>query len=58
MIAGSNSMPTETKNRTANASRKGSASCVALWLSGDSLMIMPAKKAPSAKDTPNRADAP
>ena len=57
-IAGSNNMPTETKNRTAKASRSGSASCVALWLSSDSLMIMPAKKAPSAKDTPNSMAAP
>jgi hypothetical protein len=30
--AGSNSMPTETKNSTANASRSGSDSCAARWL--------------------------
>ena len=32
-IAGSNSMPTETKNSTAKASRSGSVSCAACWLS-------------------------
>ena len=32
-IVGSNSIPTETKNRTANASRSGNVSCAALWLS-------------------------
>ena len=50
-------MPTETKNSTAKASRSGSASSVARWLSGLSASTMPAKKAPSAKDTPNSADA-
>ncbi|KAG1255064.1 hypothetical protein G6F66_014943 [Rhizopus arrhizus] len=50
---GSNSMPTETKNSTANASRSGSESCAALWLSSDSLSSMPAKNAPSANETPN-----
>ena len=34
---GSNSMPTETKNSTANASRSGSDSSAARWLSSDSL---------------------
>ena len=57
-IAGSNNMPTETKNSTAKASRSGSESCAALWLSSDSLSIIPAKNAPSAKDTPNSAAAP
>ena len=50
---GSNSMPTETKKRTANASRSGSDSSAARWLSADSRIIMPAKKAPSAKETLN-----
>ena len=53
MLAGSHSMPAETKNCTAKASRSGSDSCAARWLSGDSPSIMPAKKAPSASDTPN-----
>ena len=56
-IAGLNSMPTETKNSTAKASRKGSDSVAACWLSADSLKIMPAKKAPSASETPNSSAA-
>ena len=51
-------MPTETKNSTAKASRSGSDSCAARWLSSDSLRIMPAKKAPSANDTSNSMLAP
>ena len=51
-------MPTETKNSTEKASRSGSDSSAARWLSSDSLMIMPAKKAPSASDTPNSLAAP
>ena len=39
-------MPTETKNSTAKASRSGSVSVAARWLSSDSLRIMPAKNAP------------
>ncbi len=57
-MIGSNSMPTETKNSTAKASRSGSDSSAARWLSSDSLRIMPAKKAPSASDTPNSLAAP
>ena len=57
-MAGSNSMPTETKNSTAKASRNGRVSVAACWLSFDSLKIMPAKKAPSAKDTPKSSAAP
>ena len=57
-IIGSTSMPTETKNSTANASRSGSVSCAARWLSSDSLRIMPAKNAPSANDTSNSIAAP
>ena len=33
-------------------------SCAARWLSSDSLRIMPAKKAPSANETPNSVAAP
>ena len=55
---GSNSMPTDTKNSTAKASRRGSDSSAARALKGDSRSIMPAKKAPSANDTPNRLAAP
>ena len=50
--AGSNSMPTDTKNRTANASRIGSASAAARRLNSDRPTTMPARKAPSAIDTP------
>ena len=57
-MCGLNSIPTETKNSTANASRIGSESAAALWLSSDSLSSMPAKNAPSANDTPNKAAAP
>ena len=51
-------MPTETKNSTANASRSGSDSSAARWLSSDSRSTMPAKKAPSANDTPKISDEP
>ena len=56
--AGSNSMPTETKNSTAKASRSGSVSSAARWLNSDSRIIIPAKKAPSAKDTSKSLAAP
>ncbi len=56
--AGSNSMPTETKNSTAKASRNGSDSSAARWLNSDSRIIMPAKKAPSANETSNSLAAP
>ena len=55
---GSNSMPTETKNRTAKASRSGRLSWAARWLSSLSASTMPAKKAPSASETPNIFEAP
>ena len=45
-------MPTETKNSTANASCIGIDWAAARWLKGDSLRTTPAKKAPSAKETP------
>ena len=51
-------MPTETKNSTANASRSGSDSSAARWLSSDSRIIMPAKNAPSANDTSNSVAEP
>ena len=45
-IIGSTSMPTETKNSTAKASRSGSVSCAARCDNSDSARIMPAKNAP------------
>ena len=48
---GLSSMPTETKNSTAKASRSGMASSAARWLRSLSPSTMPAKKAPSAKET-------
>jgi hypothetical protein len=57
-MAGSNSMPTETKNSTENASRSGSDSVAARWLNSDSRITMPAKKAPSANETLNSCAAP
>ena len=57
-MLGSNSIPTETKNSTAKASRSGKVSSAARWLSSDPPIIMPAKKAPKAKDTPNSCAAP
>ena len=56
--AGSNSIPTETKNRTAKASRSGRLPAAAWWLRPLSLSTTPAKKAPSAKETPNSAAEP
>src|SRR3989344_4606576 len=56
--AGSNNMPTETKNSTAKASRSGSDSSAARWANSDSRIIMPAKNAPSANDTSNSLAAP
>jgi hypothetical protein len=55
---GLKSMPTETKNRTLKASCSGRELVAALWLSSDSFRTMPAKKAPSAKETPNSLAAP
>ncbi|MNV93801.1 hypothetical protein D3C71_1885320 [compost metagenome] len=57
-IDGSNSMPTDTKNSTAKASCNGIESAAALWLKRDSFSTTPAKKAPSAKDTPNSTAEP
>ena len=54
---GSNSMPTDTKNNTANASRSGSVSFAACCDSSLSAMISPANSAPSATEIPNTADA-
>src|SRR3569832_2482757 len=55
---GSNNMPKETKNSTAKASRRGRDSSAARWASSDSRIIMPAKKAPSAKETSNKRAEP
>ena len=57
-IEGSNSIPTETKNRTANASCSGRESAAARWLKSVSASTTPAKKAPSAKETPNSSAEP
>ena len=57
-MVGSNSMPTETKNSTANASCSGSESAAAWWLNSDSESSTPAKNAPSANDTSNSAADP
>ena len=51
-------MPTETKNSTEKASRSGSDSSAARWLSADSRITMPAKNAPSANETPNSSAEP
>ena len=58
MIEGSNSMPTDTKNSTAKASRSGNVSWAARWDNSLSDRIMPAKKAPSASDTPKSSAEP
>ncbi len=51
-------MPTETKNSTEKISRSGKVSSSARWLKSDSLTTIPAKKAPSAIDTPKTAYEP
>lgn len=51
--AGSNSMPIDTKNSTANASRSDRDSSAARRLNSDSRITVPAKKAPSPNDTLN-----
>src|SRR5687768_4140702 len=55
---GSNSIPTDTKNNTANASFSGSESAAARWLKSDSLSTTPAKNAPSASETSNSSAEP
>ena len=57
-VAGSNSIPTDTKNRTAKASRSGRVSRAACWEKVEVAMTRPAKKAPSAKLTPKSRVAP
>ena len=57
-MAGWKSMPTETKKSTEKASRNGNDSSAARWLNFDSRITMPAKKAPSAKETLNKWAAP
>ena len=50
-------MPTDTKNSTAKASRRGRASAVARALKSDCPTTMPARKAPKAMDaSKNRAE--
>jgi len=53
MNFGSNSIPTDAKNSTANASRSGSASAAAWLETTDRPTTMPARKAPRAIDKPN-----
>ena len=55
---GLTSIPTDTKNRTANVSRNGTISAPTWWLSADSLTTTPARKAPSARETPKTDEAP
>ena len=55
---GSNSMPTETKKRTAKASRIGSASAAARKLNSDRPTTIPARNAPRAIDTPKKTAEP
>src|SRR6266446_5390186 len=55
---GLTSIPTDTKNRTANVSRNGTISAPTWWLSADSLITTPARKAPSARETPKTDEAP
>ena len=55
---GSTSMPTDTKNNTANASRIGSASDAARKLKSDWPTTIPARNAPSAIETPNTSAEP
>lgn len=56
-VFGSNSIPIEAKNKTAKASRMGNASAAAWWLTSDWATATPARKAPSAIETPkNRAE--
>ena len=49
-MVGSNSMPTDTKNSTAKASRNGSDRSAALWPSGELFSTSPARKAPRANE--------
>jgi len=51
-------MPTDTKNSTEKASLSGRDSSAARWLRFDSRITMPAKKAPSAKETPKSCAEP
>ena len=57
-VDGSKSIPTDTKNSTAKASRIGRASDAARRLNSLRPTIIPARNAPSAIDTPNTRAAP
>ena len=57
-MRGSNNMPTATKNKMAKISRRGRVSSSARWLKSESLTTIPAKKAPSAMETPKILYAP
>src|SRR5688572_15607763 len=56
-MAGSSSIPTDTKNNTANASRMGRASAAARTLNSVRPTTSPARNAPSAIETPNTSAA-
>ncbi len=56
-IAGSTSMPTETKKSTEKKSRKGTTSALTWWWMSDSPMTTPARNAPRASDTSNNSKA-
>ena len=56
--AGLNSIPTETKKRTAKASRMGRASAAACELNSDWPTTMPLRKAPRAMEAPKKLAAP
>ncbi len=47
-------MPTETKKSTAKASRRGSASAAAWWLTGDWATIMPGEEGPQGHGRPEQ----
>jgi hypothetical protein len=57
-MVGSKSMPIEKKKRTAKASCSGSESVAALWLSSVPFSTTPARKAPSAIETPKSCAEP
>ena len=56
--AGLNSIPTETKKRTAKAARMGTASAAACELNSDWPTTMPLRKAPRAMEAPKKLAAP
>src|SRR5699024_78560 len=57
IISGWNNIPTDTKNNTAKASRRGKVSLAARWLNLEPLSTIPAKNAPKAKEAPKSCTA-